>query len=80
MFIHDAIEELIVCGDTSAQAGNLRIHVNGLHKIAPSKEETGFALQFKVRTYPINSSNKCTTVGQSLGTCLIQFVYQFRSV
>ena len=48
VFIHDALEELITCGETDISAGNLRVKVNKLHKIIPSKAISGFEDQFKV--------------------------------
>ena len=48
MFIHDALEELITCGETDISTGNLRMKVNKLHKIIPSKAISGFEDQFKV--------------------------------
>ena len=48
VFIHDALEELITCGETDISAGNLRVKVNRLHKIVPSKAISGFEDQFKV--------------------------------
>ena len=48
MFIHDALEELITCGETDISAGNLRVKVNKLHKIVPGKATSGFEDQFKV--------------------------------
>ena len=48
VFIHDALEELITCGETDISAGNLRVKVNRLHKIVPGKAISGFEDQFKV--------------------------------
>ena len=48
VFIHDALEELITCGETDISAGNLRVYVNKLRKIVPGKAISGFEDQFKV--------------------------------
>ena len=48
VFIHDALEELVTCGETDISAGNLRVKVNKLHKIIPSKAISGFEDQFKL--------------------------------
>ena len=49
MFIHDALCELIVCGDTEIAAPSLRIAINHLHKQAEGKLVSGFEHQFQVR-------------------------------
>ena len=49
VFIHDALEELITCGETDISAGNMRMKMNRLHKIVPGKAISGFEDQFKVR-------------------------------
>ena len=48
MFIHDALEELITCGETSIQAQELRTTLNQLHRVDPNTATTGFEEQFKV--------------------------------
>ena len=48
MFIHDALCELIICGDTEIAAPNLRIAINHLHKQAEGKVVSGFEHQFQV--------------------------------
>ena len=48
VFIHDALEELITCGETDISAGNLRVKVNKLYKIVPGKALSRFEDQFKV--------------------------------
>ena len=50
MFIHDALEELITCGETDISATNLRMKVNKLYKIIPGKAISGFEEQFNVCT------------------------------
>ena len=49
MFIHDALCELIVCGDTEIAALSLRMTINRLHKQAEGKLVFGFEHQFQVR-------------------------------
>ena len=48
MFIHDALCELIICGDSEIAAPNLRIAINRLHKQAEGKVVSGFEHQFQV--------------------------------
>ena len=48
IFIHDALEELITCGETSIQAQELRTALNLLHKVNPNTATTGFEEQFQV--------------------------------
>ena len=48
MFIHDALDELITCGETDIAASNLRARVNKMHKIVPGKNMSGFQDQFQV--------------------------------
>ena len=45
---HDALEELITCGETDIKAAGLRVKVNRLRKTIPGKGITGFAEQFQV--------------------------------
>ena len=52
MFIHDALNELITCGDTEIAAMNIRMRVGGLHKIKPGGEHvSGFNYQYQVCCY-----------------------------
>jgi len=48
VFIHDALDELITCGETDIPAAGLRVKVNHLKKTIPGSGITGFARQFKV--------------------------------
>ena len=48
MFIHDALNELITCGETEITASNLRAKFNHLSKQIPGKGITGFSNQFQV--------------------------------
>ena len=48
MFIHDALDELITCGETDIAAASLRVRVNRLSKTVPGKGITGFVEQFQV--------------------------------
>ena len=48
VFIHDALNELITCGQTDVVASALRTKVNFLSKIIPAKGITGFQNQFQV--------------------------------
>ena len=49
IFIHDALDELITCGETDISAAGLRVKVNRLRKVVPGKGITGFAEQFQVK-------------------------------
>ena len=48
VFIHDAIDELITCGDTSISSTNLRSVIAVLHNTVPGKDITGYQKQFQV--------------------------------
>ena len=48
IFIHDALDELITCGETDILATGLTVKVNRLRKTIPGKGITGFAEQFQV--------------------------------
>lgn len=48
IFIHDALEELITCGDTSFNVQSMRVKVNRMGKVNPETELTGFQEQFQV--------------------------------
>lgn len=48
MFIHDALNEYITCGETEITANNLRAKFNHLSKQIPGKGMTGFISQFQV--------------------------------
>ena len=49
--MHDALEELITCGDTSFNAQDMILRVARLGDVVPGKEITGFEEQFNVRMY-----------------------------
>ena len=51
MFIHDALDELITCGETAFNVQNLRVKVSRMSKVTPGTNKTGFQEQFKVRSY-----------------------------
>ena len=48
VFIHDALDELVTCGDTSIASHNLRMKIGNLGKIVAGKIITGFQHQFEV--------------------------------
>ena len=48
MFIHDALDELILCGETAFNVQNLRVKISRMSKTVPGKSVTGFQEQFKV--------------------------------
>ena len=49
MFIHDALDELITCGETEIAASNLRVKVGRMQKNIPGKGANAFFEQFQVR-------------------------------
>ena len=53
IFIHDALDELILCGDTSFDVQNLRVKINRMSKIIPGININAFQEQFEVRSYII---------------------------
>ena len=58
MFIHDALNEFITCGETDIAAENLQLAINKLSRPADGKEISGFQNQFEVRRgLSENSSN-----------------------
>ncbi|XP_064407145.1 uncharacterized protein LOC135351979 isoform X2 [Halichondria panicea] len=48
MFIHDALDELITCGNTEIAAHNLNIATHHLGTIAPGKSLSGYEEQFQL--------------------------------
>ena len=45
MFIHNALDELITCGDTEIVAANMRIAIGRLSRTVPGQAITGFQAQ-----------------------------------
>ncbi|KAL5486725.1 hypothetical protein EMCRGX_G019242 [Ephydatia muelleri] len=48
VYIHDAILEQIMCGDTEIDAGNFRVKVNSMYKVAAGNGTNGFVQQFQL--------------------------------
>ena len=48
MFIHDALSELVVCGETEMAAADLRIKMNQLKRQKMADGTTGYQKQFQV--------------------------------
>ncbi|KAL5486487.1 hypothetical protein EMCRGX_G018974 [Ephydatia muelleri] len=48
VFIHDALDEYITCGDTSISVTNLRVSINSLSKTKSGKTINGFQEQFSL--------------------------------
>ena len=48
MFIHDALSELVVCGETDILAANIRINTNRMKEYVTGEAVTGFQKQFQV--------------------------------
>jgi receptor-type tyrosine-protein phosphatase F len=49
IFIHDAILEAIICGNTEIPADKLQEHVDYLTTLHPGESYTGLDIEFKVR-------------------------------
>lgn len=47
VFIHDALLEAVVCGDTEVSATNLHTHIQKLMRVDPIENITGMELEFK---------------------------------
>lgn len=60
MFIHDALDELITCGETAIRAPDLRAAINTLNEVNPKNAMTKFEEQFKVRNVTPTPSNRET--------------------
>ncbi len=60
MFIHNALDELVTCGDTEIAAVNMRITIGKLSGTVEGRENiSGFQKQFKVcrlSQYEVRSS------------------------
>ena len=48
MFIHDALNELLTCGETEIAAANMRIAIGRLSRPVNTQDMTGFSEQFQV--------------------------------
>ena len=48
MFIHDALSELVVCGETDIPAANIRISIDQMKELVVGEALTVFQKQFKV--------------------------------
>ena len=48
VFIHDALCELITCGETDIAAPALKVKIQRLSKVLPGKGISGFQEQFRV--------------------------------
>ena len=48
VFIHDALNELVVCGETDIPVANIRTTINRLQKLVIGEAITGFLKQFQV--------------------------------
>ena len=59
MFIHDALDELITCGQTAIQAPELREELILLNKVDPMNMMTGFEQQFQVPLLCLTSWGGC---------------------
>ena len=48
IFVHDALDEIINCGETAFNAQNMGLKMKRLLKISPQTNKTGFHEQFEV--------------------------------
>ena len=48
VYIHDALDEFITCGETEIAAANMRIMIGKLRRLAPGSKAPGFQTQFEV--------------------------------
>ena len=48
MFIHDALLEIVTCGDTQISAADLRATLNKMETENPNTHKTAFQEQFEV--------------------------------
>ena len=49
MFIHDAMNELVVCGETEVLAPNIRVNISRMERLVVGEEAvSGFQKQFEV--------------------------------
>ena len=55
MFVHDALCEVIQCGDTEISASRLATAVEDMAQTLPGETTTGFQHQFQVRSLYTNS-------------------------
>ena len=49
MFIHNALDELITCGETEVAAANMRIAIGRLGRTVSPSGATGFHHQYEVK-------------------------------
>lgn len=50
VFIHDALDELILCGETAFTVQNVRVKMNRMSRTISDKGITGYQEQFNVCT------------------------------
>ena len=48
VFIHNALDELLTCGETEISAANMRIVIGKLSRPSEGQKITGFSKQFEV--------------------------------
>ena len=51
MFIHDALNDYLTCGETAVPAHELRRKITDLEASVQDKKMTGFQSEFNVSTY-----------------------------
>ena len=50
-FVHTAVRELLLCGDTTLKTADLRAHIKSMAKVDRRKNKPGFEALFEVRMY-----------------------------
>ena len=77
MFIHDALKELILCGETEILAPNLGIVINKLSKV--KDDATGFELQFEVHS-PKHNMHGCDILIQLVTSIYVYFMQTLKKL
>ena len=63
MFIHDALCEVIQCGDTEIQASRLKSTLESMAETLPGQTITGFQEQFQVSPFTVGTEYIALSVG-----------------
>ena len=49
-FVHTAVRELLLCGDTTLKTADLRAYIKSMAQVDRKKNKPGFEALFEVRT------------------------------
>ena len=77
MFIHDALSELVVCGETDIPVASIRINISRLQKLIVGEAITGFQKQFKVIEGGVHACAKGVMVTITLNILLLSVMLLF---